>query len=280
MNLKNWLACVTLLACVGHASAGQRNDGAPQPYIIGGTEVPDGKYPFLAAIVGPNEQGEFVSAVCGATLVTPTLVMTAAHCIGPQTPLGRKAVLGRTHITDQAQGAVFDIASIVKHPRFDSERSPEYDIGFIELATPAFSFPLVKLPRKGQTPPEVVGEIATIAGWGVTNIEDFNIPERMHEAKVPVLEPQACAAYGATYNPELMLCSVGKGIDSCVGDSGGPMFQLAADGYIKQLSIVAYGRGCADPQYPGLYTWLGSAQLWDSLAESSEGRRIKEMLDR
>ena len=50
-----------------------------------------------------------------------------------------------------------------------------------------------------------------------------------------------------------MICASKPDKDSCTGDSGGP---LLVDGV--QVAISSWGVGCADPQYPGVYTRNGS----------------------
>ena len=47
------------------------------------------------------------------------------------------------------------------------------------------------------------------------------------------------------------------------GDSGGPLF-YDYQGSLYQIGIVSFGKGCAEPRYPGVYTrvtkyidWLG-----------------------
>jgi len=70
---------------------------------------------------------------------------------------------------------------------------------------------------------------------------------------VPIVSREECnkayeAYEGITDN---MICAAvpGGGKDACQGDSGGP---LVVDG--KLAGIVSWGVGCAEPQYPGVYS--------------------------
>ena len=61
------------------------------------------------------------------------------------------------------------------------------------------------------------------------------------------------------------------GRDSCVGDSGGPIFKKGPDGKFVQVGIVSFGVGkCGQAAVPGVYTRLSLYSDWlkDTVAKS------------
>ena len=48
------------------------------------------------------------------------------------------------------------------------------------------------------------------------------------------------------------------------GDSGGPLFKCRDnnDGQCTQVGIVSWGIGCAQKNYPGVYTRITSMREW------------------
>ena len=72
---------------------------------------------------------------------------------------------------------------------------------------------------------------------------------------------QACAAVYASFAASDMLCAGnlrGGGVDTCDGDSGGPMLRADGTGGWVEAGIVSWGVGCARPGYPGVYTRVSS----------------------
>lgn len=53
------------------------------------------------------------------------------------------------------------------------------------------------------------------------------------------------------------ICASAMGKDACVGDSGGPM---TVDGTL--VGVVSFGIGCADRNYPGVYSRVSAARDW------------------
>lgn len=56
-----------------------------------------------------------------------------------------------------------------------------------------------------------------------------------------------------------MICAYDVGKDSCQGDSGGPLVDKSTG---IQVGVVSWGQGCAEQDYPGVYSDIASVRQW------------------
>lgn len=105
------------------------------------------------------------------------------------------------------------------------------------------------------------GTVLTITGWGDTAESSGKGSEILQEVRIPLVSYENCvSAYQDETITDNMLCAglLGTGgVDSCQGDSGGP---AAIDTVL--YGIVSWGYGCAEPQYPGVYTNVANYVDW------------------
>jgi secreted trypsin-like serine protease len=241
--------------------------------IVGGTDVADGDNAFVVLLRNQHD-----SFRCGASLVAPTLLVTAAHCV-PAVGKQGSAVVGRTDMTDTTHGAVHRFAGIFVHPDYKSGDAGS-DLAFIELSEPVLGIkPLDIVPI--QDVDALAGLPVTVAGWGALR-EGGSGPNRMQEVEVDVDTSARCAqAYPGQFDQVTMFCASRARKDSCQGDSGGPIFLKPADGAAPiQVGVVSWGYGCARPASPGVYTRLDSQELWDSLGSSQDAQRVRSLIGR
>merc|ERR1712224_1177544 len=127
------LLLVVLCAFVGSALCDRL------PYIVGGKDVDHaGKYPWQASL---QTRGWIFGGqhICGASLVSKTWLVTAAHCVQGQSPSGLQVVMG-LHDKDtkrQGQPDTYYIRRLIGHPGFGrGGRAMPNDIALIQLAEP------------------------------------------------------------------------------------------------------------------------------------------------
>merc|ERR1712154_642457 len=81
--------------------------------------------------------------------------------------------------------------------------------------------------------------------------------------------PRAECNLANTYNSAItdyMMCATDPDQDSCLGDSGGPLWDSENN---VLVGIISWGYGCALPQYPGVYAQISSrVSLFHFLASS------------
>ncbi|GBG83026.1 hypothetical protein CBR_g36645 [Chara braunii] len=112
------------------------------------------------------------------------------------------------------------------------------------------------------------GGDVTICGWGSMSASGTSASAYLMAATVDYL-PNSCGKYKKPdtneYVSSLMVCAGcpnGK-VDTCQGDSGGPLTVVSASkGCPILVGFTSFGEGCADPNYPGVYTRASSQVAW------------------
>lgn len=261
--------------------------GTPAHAIIGGTEVSNDAYPFMVAVMDKGQGSALDRQFCGGSLVTADTVMTAAHCLvddagKPVSPKKLQLAVGRTVLSAAGQGQIRNAAKggVVVHPRY-LKGQEAYDVAFIQLSKPVRGISPIALPTQGTDALIRPGQKATVSGWGNTDTELPNTPDRLREVKVPILSHAECKTSYGEYDSKVNFCAGVETKDSCQGDSGGPIFRHVPGRRAPiQVGVVSYGEGCGAQGAPGVYTSVSSSKLWKTLDESAGGKKIKRGMNR
>ncbi|OED41179.1 hypothetical protein AB833_10530 [Chromatiales bacterium (ex Bugula neritina AB1)] len=234
--------------------------------IVGGTDVTDLRYPWMASLFFQGEGTAFFPG-CGGSLISDRWILSAAHCLidsqtGQQlSPENVLVLLGSVDLASDSR--VFtDVSRVVVHPNYNSN-TLQNDLALLELAE-SVDFSPITLSNSTNPVPEN-GERATVAGWGNT-AEGGNLSILLQEVDLPIVSHNACLPFYNNLSPVNNLCAgrlLSGGQDSCQGDSGGPLFVPRGNQFV-QAGIVSGGLGCARAGIPGIYVRLSSYFDWIS----------------
>jgi secreted trypsin-like serine protease len=254
---------VAFFVFVGSAEAAPQTADEQTPYasvspkIVGGTAVPNGKYPFIV-YVKLYRNGKR-SGFCAGSLIDRNSVLTAAHCLLNTT--GAVVVVGQTDLRNKNRGQEIGASRPFIHPRYLGNG---YDAGVLKLRRPVKGIKPIKLATAKQNKLEKPGHILTATGWGVMKQRPDILPKRMNEVSVPVVsDSRAKRAYrsqGPKYLPSLQVAAGKEGKSPCFGDSGGPLFD---PGSRTQVGITSHGavQKCGTARYPGVYTEVNNPNI-------------------
>ncbi|GFT65234.1 coagulation factor X [Nephila pilipes] len=228
-----------------------------QSKISGGKPVIKGTWPWQVLIL--NEEFE---PFCGGVILSNKWVLTAAHCMRLEL-----FVRAGEHDLSYMEGPEQQrrVEKVFAHPHYDPN-SIDNDLMLLRLETP-FNFTRyvapICLPYEDEGVP--LHSRGVILGWGKRRDNKGFSTEVLHQAEVPFISKKECRkAYGDTYISYNMLCagfSNGQ-VDSCRGDSGGPLMHERKDGTWAVYGITSFGDGCGKKGKYGVYSNVYNLLDW------------------
>jgi secreted trypsin-like serine protease len=193
----------------------------PAP-VVGGTSAPQGKWPDVAAVMfksGSSDQPE-----CTGTLIAPNVVITAGHCNDSALD---NVLLGTNSLARPGDGETIAVATRIEYPNSQSSE----DVTILVLAQNAKEEPRkvatgwAKLDIKNTAGVQFVG-------YGATDVDGNVFVDDLQEVMSTITDFDCSSSSGCypAAMPDGELGAGGSGIDTCSGDSGGPMYLLTGYG--------------------------------------------------
>ena len=227
-----WFVLLAAVACqLQHDNASPDTMETQTQSIIGGAV--DTRYPAIGVLM-VNKSGQF----CTGTLVTPTFILTAAHCISAASNYVKQGskIFFRIDLpsggTTKAQ--YHEAKSLLSHPQYGKTGGIALvnDLGGVVLKAPVSNvqpFPIHFRPVLDGT---IVNKQITFLGYGLIGTRPSKKTTKVKHGVQLTLR--------RLLNDRFEVQDTGKSI--CSGDSGGPaLYQIA--GKLRVIGVNSYVTG-------------------------------------
>eukprot|EP00956_Cyclotella_meneghiniana_P033434 scaffold96170_cov22-Cyclotella_meneghiniana.AAC.1 len=264
--------------------------GGGSQNILGGDFIEPGSRSWLVPVVGKY--------FCGGSLISPSAVMTAAHCVidpywGEWHPPAWVEIdryswyndsgVQRLYIEDTSECD----GDVIYHPYYN-DTAFEYDVAIVFLPEPVRDAMPVQLNQDAKTPKD--DAMLDVAGWGIYDANFTLSWEGPQSVEVKYVTNEACTRkphrYPDHWITDDMMCASGK-----PGEGGALTLTKpeSEGGGVSnvQVGIVSWGYGCGYKAYPGVYTRVSEVADWvketvcarkGELCKQSKAGKVSKMI--
>ncbi len=238
---------------------------APSASAITGGEPDGNRHPNVGLILFYTEEGRFR---CSATLISPTVLITAAHCtvdtVGstlvtfdsviaeqPPNPFPVAADPEDGYTDEEITDAGYLSGTALAHPEYSNftDLANWNDVGVIVLdepvtdITPATLAPENYLDQFAE--PLLNSTIFELVGYGTEVRKPESGPQKPQPMTYPLIRRYTTSP-GQKLTPQILQLNgnpndVRGGGGTCFGDSGGPVF---LNGYLVAVTSYTYTNNC------------------------------------
>jgi len=269
----NMIALILLAATIGLMEAkpaGPALFPAFSHMVIGGVNASPGEFPWQLS--QQRQSGSSWSHSCGASLLSATRALSAAHCLDGANAANIRVIAGLHQRSNTAGTQTSNTQRMVLHTGYNNGQATfANDIAIIHLVTAITTNNNVQfatLPPNNSN--NFAGVTCVISGWGRTSSSN-TLPDTLQKASIQVLTTAQCTTrlngIGQAWDNHICLFDTANNIGSCNGDSGGPL--NCPSGTATQVAgVTSWGvssaLGNCLQTYPSVYTRTSAYLAWIS----------------
>ncbi|XP_017006733.3 phenoloxidase-activating factor 2 [Drosophila takahashii] len=242
--------------------------GLDESRQVHGDQARPGQFPWVMALL---HKGQYFG---GGSLITPGLVLTAAHILVRKSRVHIKVRAGEWDLSSSAEIPAPEerqVTKIISHKAFNYS-SGANNMALLFLDSPfelKSHIQIICLPISGET---FEGRRCTVAGWGKRSFSDAKLETIQQKVEVPIIDSLRCqdklrqTRMGTNYQmPASLICAGGEqGRDSCSRFGGSALFCSLTDdpNRYEQAGIVNWGIECGQENIPATYTHVSKFKEW------------------
>ncbi|KAJ8666928.1 hypothetical protein QAD02_008590 [Eretmocerus hayati] len=271
---------IIITAIIFNWTSAEDHRSSRQRRVVGSSQVSIFSHPYIASLRNPSNEH-----YCGGSIISPWIILTAAHCLQNYPSETLTVKVGSDHIN--TGGSLHRVSKKVLHENYqyriqtNGRSYPVNDIGLLKLESPiALDYSrasTIQLFQKN----EQINEYSTgiVVGWGLEHGRNYahdvalyleeqsniwkSFQPTLHASKylkaanLQIISRETCSRVSGYEGLEDQICTYSPGKGSCLGDSGGP---LVVSG--RQAGIISWGEDCNNESAPGVYTEVAAFYDW------------------
>lgn len=271
---------------LNHRGCGYQNEKLIKPRRYGeklAENAENAEFPWMVAVLTTRgKHARTFEYRCGGSLIHPSVVMTAAHCVDDVVRDNLKVRAGEwdTRNTNEPwPHQDRDVREILKHGDY-YKQAVHNDMALLFLDAPMRLAPNVNTVCLPVQNARFDGKRCLVSGWGKDMFgRKGQFQQVLKKIELPIVEHRRCerllreTKLGRYFRlHRSFMCAGGeRGTDACKGDGGSPLVcggggsgNIVNDSPNRyyQAGIVSWGVGCKEPKVPAAYVNVAAFRHW------------------